>query len=570
MKSQVQVRHRRRILCAFPRYAPSFGTFHYAYPLMNGVRAFMPPQGILVVAAYLPREWEVRLVDENVAPASEADLAWADAVFVSGMHIQKAEIKALAARTRALGKTTVLGGPSVSAAPEQYPEYDYLHLGELGDATDALIRALDADVRPPCEQQRFVTKERLPLADFPIPAYELIDGERYFIGSVQFSSGCPYRCEFCDIPVLYGRQPRLKTPQQVVAELDALIAAGIKTSIYFVDDNFIANKRAARELLPHLAAWQKRRGYPVQLCCEATLNIAKSPDILGLMREAYFCTVFCGIETPELAALDAMQKSHNRTMPLLDAVATINRYGLEVVSGIILGLDTDTPQTADRLVEFIEASHIPMLTINLLTALPKTPLWRRLETAGRLSDDPGRESNVVFMRPYDEVLEGWRRSIRAVFTPEAIYRRFAWNAVHTYPNRLVPPLSRARLNPANLRRAIGIIGRMLVRVGILGDYRRTFWRMAWPALRAGHIEQLIHIGIVAHHMIVFARACAAGRENASFFAERPKLAAQVSLEPEAPLYHHQPYQPHHGPAKMIASQNRMNSSTKNAAAAPPP
>jgi radical SAM superfamily enzyme YgiQ (UPF0313 family) len=528
MKSQVDVRHRRRILCIFPRYAPSFGTFHYAYPLMDGVRAFMPPQGILVVAAYLPRQWEVRLVDENVRPATEADLAWADAVFVSGMHIQKAEIKALAARARALGKTTALGGPSVSASPEQYPEYDYLHLGELGDATDALIRALDEDSRPPPEQRRFATQARLPLPDFPIPAYQLIDGGRYFIGSVQFSSGCPYRCEFCDIPELYGRKPRFKTAQQVVAELDALIDAGIKTSIYFVDDNFIGNKKAARELLPHLAAWQRRRGYPVQLCCEATLNIAKSPDILALMREAYFCTVFCGIETPELAALDAMQKSHNRAMPLLDAVATINRYGLEVVSGIILGLDTDTHQTADRLVEFIEASHIPMLTINLLTALPKTPLWRRLEAAGRLSDDPGRESNVVFTRPYDEVLQGWRRSIRAAFSPEAIYRRFAWNAVHTYPNRLTPPLSRARLNPGNLRRAFIIITRMMVRIGMFGDYRRLFWRMAWPALRSGRIEQLIHIGIVAHHMIVFARACSTGRENASFFTERPKLAAEAA------------------------------------------
>jgi hopanoid C-2 methylase len=528
MKSRVHVRHQRRILCVFPRYAPSFGTFHYAYPLMDGVRAFMPPQGILVVAAYLPQGWAVRLVDENVRPASDNELAWADAVFVSGMHVQKPEIKALARRARRFGKTTVLGGPSVSALPEQYPEYDYLHLGELGDATDALIHALDEDVSPPVAQRRFATRERLPLADFPIPAYHLIEGWRYFIGSVQFSSGCPYRCEFCDIPALYGRQPRLKTPPQVVAELDALIASGIKTSIYFVDDNFIGNKKAARELLPHLIAWQKRRGYPVQLCCEATLNIAKSPEILAMMREAYFCTIFCGIETPDLAALDAMQKSQNRALPLLEAVATINDFGLEVVSGIILGLDTDTPQTADRLIEFIEASHIPMLTINLLQALPKTPLWQRLQVAGRLSDDEDRESNVVFARPYDEVLQGWRRTVRHAFTPEAIYRRFAWNKDHTYPNRISPPLSRARLNPGNLRRAILIGFRMMVRIGMFGDYRRIFWRMAWPALRAGRIEELIHVGIVAHHMIAFARACVDGRENATFFAERAKLAAATA------------------------------------------
>jgi hopanoid C-2 methylase len=527
MKSQVRVRHHRRFLCVFPRYAPSFGTFQHAYPLMDGVRAFMPPQGVLVVAAYLPQEWEVRVVDENIRPVSEEELAWSDAVFVSGMHIQGREINALARRARALGKTTVLGGPSVSASPEEYPGFDYLHLGEIGDATDALIRAIDDDVYPPSRQRRFVTEVRLPLADFPLPAYELIEGRRYFIGSVQFSSGCPYRCEFCDIPALYGRQPRLKTPEQIVAELDALLAAGIKTSIYFVDDNFIGNKKALRELLPHLVAWQKRRGYPLQLCCEATLNIAKCPDILELMHEAYFCTMFCGIETPELAALEAMQKSHNRAIPLLEAVATINRYGIEVVSGIILGLDTDTPQTADHLIEFIDASQIPMLTINLLQALPKTPLWERLQAAGRLSEEDGRESNVAFVRPYGEVLQSWRGSIRHAYTPEAIYRRFAWNARHTYGNRITPPLSRARLNRANLRRAIVIVTKLLIRIGLFGDYRRTFWRMAWPALRAGRIEELIHVGLVAHHMIVFARECTEGRENASFYADRPKLTAEA-------------------------------------------
>src|SRR5882757_3591861 len=285
MKSQVPVRYRRRILCVFPRYAPSFGTFHHAYPLMDGVRAFMPPQGILVVAAYLPEAWEVRLVDENIRPACKEELAWADAVFVSGMHVQKGEINAVARRARALGKTTVLGGSSVSASPEQYPEFDYLHLGEIGDATDALIRAIDEDIKPPSRQRRFATNERLPLADFPIPAYGLIESRRYFIGSVQFSSGCPYRCEFCDIPSLYGRQPRVKSPQQLIAELDFLLAQKTPPpSIYFVDDNFIANRKAARELLPHLIAWQKRNGYPVSFACEATLNIARQTPILEMMR----------------------------------------------------------------------------------------------------------------------------------------------------------------------------------------------------------------------------------------------------------------------------------------------
>ena len=524
MKSRVRVRHRRRILCVFPRYAPSFGTFQHAYALMSGVRAFMPPQGILVVAAYLPAEWPVRLIDENICPAAESDFAWADAVFISGMHVQREEIARIARCARAAGKPSVLGGPSVSAAPEDYPQFDYLHLGEIGDATDALIRALDDDPRPPPAQRRFATAERLPLTDFPLPAYHLIEGRRYFLGSVQFSSGCPYRCEFCDIPALYGRQPRLKAPQQILVELDALLAAGISGSVYFVDDNFIANKKAARALLPHLADWQRRRGYPLQFSCEATLNIALCPDILAMMREAHFYAVFCGIETPELDALDAMQKSHNRVMPLLDAVATINRYGIEVVSGIILGLDTDTPATTQSLIEFIERSQIPVLTINLLQALPKTPLWERLAKAGRLALESGRESNVVFLRPDAEVLESWRAAIRHAYQPEAIFRRFAWNATATYANRIQPPLSRARLNAANLRRALVIVSKIVLRVGLFGDYRREFWHFALPLLLRGRIAELIAATLVAHHMIMFARECTEGRQNAAFYADRPKSA----------------------------------------------
>jgi radical SAM superfamily enzyme YgiQ (UPF0313 family) len=522
MKSRVRVRHQRRILCVFPRYAPSFGTFQHAYKLMDGVRGFMPPQGILVVAAYLPEGWEVRLVDENICPATEEELAWADAVFVSGMHVQQAEIAGIAVRARAAGKASVLGGPSVSASPEDYPQFDYLHLGELGDATDALIRALDDDPRPRLEQRRFATQERLPLADFPLPAYDLIQGRRYFLGNVQFSSGCPYQCEFCDIPALYGRQPRLKEPRQILAELDAMLAAGISGSVYFVDDNFIANKKAARTLLPHLIGWQKRRGYPVQFSCEATLNIALCPDILAMMRDAYFYAVFCGIETPELGALDAMRKSHNRVMPLLDAVATINSYGLEVVSGIILGLDTDTPATGANLIDFIDRSHIPVLTINLLQALPKTPLWDRLSASGRLSRDGERESNVVFLRPYDEVLESWRIAIRHAYAPEAIYRRFAWNARATYANRIRPPLTRARLNARNLRRAAVILAKILFKVGLFGDYRRSFWGFALPLLRAGRIDEVMAVALVAHHMIRFAGECTDGRQNASFYADRAR------------------------------------------------
>ena len=492
MKSRVCVRHIRRILCVFPRYAPSFGTFQHAYELTDGVRAFMPPQGILVVASYLPESWEVRLVDENIRPAAPEEFAWADAVFVSGMHVQKQEILGIARRARDAGKPSVLGGPSVSACPEEYAEFDYLHIGEIGDATDALIAALDENVSPPPAQRRFVTAERLPLADFPIPAYRLIEGRRYFLGSVQFSSGCPYRCEFCDIPALYGRQPRLKTPEQILAELDAMLDAGIAGAVYFVDDNFIGNKKAARELLPHLIDWQKRRGYPIEFSCEATLNIAQCPDILAMMREACFYTVFCGIETPELGALDAMRKSHNRVMPLLDAVATINSYGMEVVSGIILGLDTDTAATGASLIEFIDRSHIPVLTINLLQALPKTPLWDRLAASGRLSFDPNARIRTSCSRgPTARCSPPGAPRSATPTAPRRCSGATNGTCAQTYPNRLTPPLTRARLNRRNLRRGATLLAKIAFGIGIRGDYRRIFWRFAAKALRAGRLAELI-------------------------------------------------------------------------------
>lgn len=512
--------NQRRVLCIFPKYSRSFGTFHHAYPLMGNVKAFMPPQGILIVAAYLPKEWEVRFIDENVRPAKRADYKWADVVIVSGMHIQRPQINQINQLAHQEGKITVVGGPSVSGCPEYYPEFDILHLGELGDATDAMIQYLDGNIARPETQIRFETKQRLPLNEFPIPAYNLLKLDQYFIANVQFSSGCPYACEFCDIPELYGRNPRLKTPEQVVAELDAMLQSGNPGAVYFVDDNFVGDRRAAMKLLPHLIDWQKRNGYPVQFACEATLNLAQSPKLLEMMREAYFCTVFCGIETPETNALQAISKTHNLSMPILEAIKTLNKYGMEVVSGIIMGLDTDTPETAERIIEFIRLSNIPMLTINLLHALPRTPLWRRLELEGRLISDQNRESNIEFLMPYEEVVEMWRHCITTAYDPEFLYERFAYNIEHTYSNRIEVPNSPARVSWANIRKGLSLLGNILLRVGVLSNYRKTFWKMAKPALKSGDIENLIHVGLVGHHLIKFADECTRGQESASFYSQK--------------------------------------------------
>jgi hopanoid C-2 methylase len=521
VRCPVPVKNERRVLCVFPHYSPAFGTFNHAYPLMKGVRAFMPPQGLLLIAAYMPESWPVRFVDENIRKTTAAELAWADVVVVSGMHVQAPQIHDLAERAHAAGKPVMLGGPSVSASPEIYPDVDYLHIGELGDATDRLVALLDDSVARPPAQVRLTTQERLPLQDFPIPAYDLIPLKRYLMLTLQFSSGCPYLCEFCDIPGLYGRQPRLKTPQQITAELDAMRKQPHPPVVYFVDDNFVGNRKAAKDMLPVLVDWQKQHGYPLQFACEATLNIAKQKEILELMREASFLGIFVGIETPEANALKAMRKDQNNAVPMMASIKTLNDYGLEVTSGIILGLDTDSDDTESRLKDFIDVSHIPMLTINLLQALPKTPLWDRLKKADRLEEDLALESNVRFLRPYDEVVAMWRRCIAYANDPERLFARFHHQVDSTYVNRMIPP-AKGKLNWSNLSGAAVLAFRVIWRVGVRSDYRKPFWRAARHALKRGQIDAVLGMGFIAHHLIQFTREALRGEQNASYYSTKAR------------------------------------------------
>jgi len=528
LRSSIAVRHERRVLCVFPAYTPSFGTFQHAFPLMGRVRAFMPPQGLLLIAAYMPESWPVRFVDENIAEATDADFAWADVVLVSGMHVQAPQIHDICVRAHAAGKVAALGGPSVSGAPEMYPDFDYLHIGELGDATDDLIRRIDASVARPSAQVALKTVERTGLDRFPLPAYDMVPLHRYLIGSLQFSSGCPYRCEFCDIPGLYGRQPRLKSPEQLTAELEAMMRQPARPLVvYFVDDNFIGNKKAARDMLHHLIAWQKRHHYPFAFACEATLNLAKQTEILGLMHEAGFVEVFVGIETPEADALKGMKKDQNLMVPLLSSIATLNGYGLEVTAGMIIGLDTDTPETDSHIIGFIDDSKIPILTLNLLQALPKTPLWDRLKAAGRLVNDPQLESNVRFLRPHDDVVASWRRCIAHAYAPERLFARYLHQVDATYPNRFHPP-ARGRISLSGLRLGATLAWNVATRVGWKSDYRRAFWGAAWPAIRRGQVEAVLGMGFTSHHLIQFSREALRGEQNASFYSTRKREAAAAA------------------------------------------
>ncbi len=515
-------RNKRRILLAFPRYSYSFGTFNHAFPLMGDVKGFMPPQGILVVAALIPKEWEIRFIDENIQRATPEDFAWADAVFLSGMHIQRGRIHDLARRAHDAGKVVALGGPSVSSAPDYYPDIDLLHCGEVGDATLRLFQHLDETVERPEEQILFRAVERLPMSEFPTPAYDRIRVRDYLLGSVQFSSGCPFTCEFCDIPTLYGRNPRLKTPEQVVRELDQLADGGC-VSCYFVDDNFIGNPKAAEALLDALIEWQERRDCQVRLACEATLNMAGHTRILEKMRQAFFTNCFFGIETPDPKALKLMKKGQNMRMPILEAIQTVNKYGIEAASGIIMGLDTDSDETPQALMDFADVSQIPIMTVNILFALPNTALYTRLEKENRVlpaEQAEDRDSNIVFLQPYETVVRNWQKVIAHVFGPKELYARYAYNAIHTYPNRIKPKHPLRQATWSNISRALGIFRRIIWRVGICSDYRREFWKMAWTELKQGNVETMFQVAMVAHHLITYARECTQGKMQSSNYSMR--------------------------------------------------
>ena len=426
----------RRILCVFPRYEPSLGSFHFAYDITGSLRAFMPPQGLLVIAAALPPGWQVKFVDENIAPAGPEDFRWADAVFVSGMHVQRKQIADICRQAHAAGKPAVLGGPSVSASPELYPQFDYIHVGELGDATTELFAILARDCSRPPAQVRLETRERLPLDRFPIPAYELVSFDYYFIGSIQFSSGCPFVCEFCDIPGLYGRVPRLKRPR--ADHCRTRQAAGLRAfhrGLFRRRQFHRQPPRGAR-----IAAASDRLAGAQFVSAQIRVRIdPQHREIRGLAGGdarppiSSACSAASRRRSPRRCA--ACRRSRTCAVPILEAVERLNAYGIEVIAGIIVGLDTDSPDTASRIIEFIDRSQIPMLTINLLQALPRTPLWDRLQRDNRITSDECLESNVVFKMPYDQTIAIWRACLKHAYDPGRLFKRYDTQVHRTYPNR---------------------------------------------------------------------------------------------------------------------------------------
>lgn len=545
----------RRVLLVYPRFAANnLLAYEHTATFYVDKRAVMPPLGLLILGARLLAEQHlVRLVDENVRPLTGDDLEWAEVVGFSAMHPQRRRVTELIRRANREGKLTMLGGPSANICPEYYPEVDLLHVGELGDGTEALLEYLRSGAGKPPAQLTFKTTRILALDEQPLPARALVDVNAYLVQPVQFSVGCPFSCEFCDIPVIYGRVARLKSPARVVRELEAIYRSGFVGTVLFVDDNLVANHAAVKAMLAEVGAWQRQRGYPYPLTGEASINLARDREVLRLLQAARFTHMFVGVESPDPETLKRISKRQNVMDPLVDSLRVLQAHGLEPILGMIFGFDTDRPDTAEAVARFVAEVRAPIVYFNLLAALPRTPLWQRLEREGRLLADPHGDhaqseallscmtTNVRFRLPDDVVKAALRRTVREVYSPREVFRRMTWTVEHVHgAQQQGQPPHETRAQQAYLARfAATALWRVLARLAGSAELRHELKRfvralrsMKRRGLISSVLQELILVVPNAYHLITWGQTLLAderGRE-----AEL-RAATWRPPEPAAPL-----------------------------------
>ena len=459
-------------LLIYPRFPDTYWSFRHALSFL-GKRAAQPPLGLMTVATLLPGSWSKRLVDENVERLRDRDLRWADVALISAMHIQKDALFAILARCRALGLRTVVGGPIASSLPAAEINADHLVIGEAESLIDALVCDFEQGAAKPVYQ----AAERPAMETSPLPDISLIKMKPYSTMAVQYSRGCPFNCEFCDIIEIYGRRPRTKTVEQVIAELDQLRAAGWRESVFIVDDNFIGNKARAKELCAALASWRSQYKTCFDFNTEASLNLADDPELMKLMKDAGFVSVFLGIETPDELGLVAANKLQNTRRSLLESVAIIQSYGMQVMGGFILGFDTDREDIFDRMTEFIQKSGIPVAMVGLLQAMPGTQLFRRLWREGRiLHTDAGNNTSISlnFLPRMDatKLVEGYRSVLKQIYSSDAYYKRIklCLSRIQTAPRE--KRYKQRWITRANVRALVTSI----VRQGVFSSQRWSYWK----------------------------------------------------------------------------------------------
>jgi radical SAM superfamily enzyme YgiQ (UPF0313 family) len=468
-----------RILMVYPRFvAETFWNFAYACRLM-GARYPAAPLGLITVAAMLPENWDIRLVNRNTEELTDDDVDWADLVMTGGMLPQQADTLVLIEQCNARGKPVVVGGPDATSSPHVYHSADFRVLGEAEGIIGEFITAWGAG-----KQSGTFTAPKfdIDVTKSPIPRFDLLKFDQYLCVGVQYSRGCPFTCEFCDIIELYGRVPRSKTTPQILAELDALYALGYRGHVDFVDDNLIGNKKALKLFLPELKNWQESRDYPFEFSTEASVNLADDDNLLQMMRAANFFCVFIGIESPDPETLVSMKKKQNTRRNLVASIHKIYAAGMFVTAGFIMGFDNEKGSVSDAIVEFIEDAAIPMCMVGLLYALPNTQLTRRLASEGRLhpgydiaatigGDQCTTGLNFDTLRPLREVLEDYRRVLERVYEPGAYAKRLERLAL-----LLDRSGSRRDLPEGDIRGRISVLELMHRIVTILPETREPFWR----------------------------------------------------------------------------------------------
>jgi radical SAM superfamily enzyme YgiQ (UPF0313 family) len=502
-----------RALLVQARSPETYWSYQHALPYVRK-RAALPPLGLATLAALLPRRWEVRLVDLHVRELSDDDLVWADVVLVSAMIVQAPSAREVLRRARARGLRTVAGGPAPTTAPGLFEEADHLFQGEAEGRLAGLVEALEDPSRPAPRVLSPVGDARPSLQGTPVPRFDLLELDAYASLSLQLSRGCPFQCEFCDIIEVFGRVPRLKSAEAVLAELDALYALGARGSLFFVDDNFIGNRRAVARLLPRIEAWQEAHGRPFDLYTEASLDLAKEQELLEAMVRAGFSAVFVGIESPAPESLREAHKMQNLRLDPAEAVRILTRAGLEVFAGFILGFDADPQDVFELQVAFINESPIPRAMIGLLTALPGTALWRRLEQEGRLreasSGDQFDRPNFATAMDDRTLLAGYRRVLAACYSDEAYYARCARHLATTKLAAGGPPP----------RGWLAVLSRAAVGIGVSSRRRARFWRLLGQGLRRGFpgFARAVTLAILGEHMIRYTEEVVLPRLDAALQA----------------------------------------------------
>jgi radical SAM superfamily enzyme YgiQ (UPF0313 family) len=482
------------ILLVYPEFPDTFWSFKHALRFVSK-KAASPPLGLLTVAALLPSHWPVKLVDLNVRPLSDQDLAWSDLVMVSAMAVQRDSARTLIERCHLAGKRMVAGGPLFSGEPEAFPLADYLVLAE---AEVTLPGFLDDLARGEAKRV-YTSTEYADLNRSPAPRYELLNHRQYSTMSVQTSRGCPYQCDFCNVTALFGHRPRFKSAKQVIAELEAIYQAGWRSNVFFVDDNFIGNRRYAKEeLLPAIIEWRQGKKDLV-FSTQLTINLADDQELMDLMVKAGFQTAFIGIETPDDLCLAECGKSQNQNRNLVESVHRIQRSGIEVQGGFIVGFDSDTPSIFQRQIDFIQKSGIVTAMVGLLQALSGTPLYQRLKDEGRLTwegsgsgDNVDGTTNIVPRMDLTILMDGYRHILEQIYTPKFYYQR-----IRTFLKEFKAPGMGAHMDWLNIRAFF----RSVFRLGILGRERGQYWRLFFWTLvhRPKAMAQAITFSIYGFH-----------------------------------------------------------------------